>query len=82
MNTIQNFRIGLFFVFTFVITGCSISSDQLDSFRTSNQPMALEDYYWDVNYNNINYRLIAIDLLTAPYLQIKMVIRYSLMGGI
>ena len=62
MNTIQNFLIGSFFVFTFVITGCSISSDQLDSFRTSNQPMALEDYYWDVNYNNINYRLIAIDL--------------------
>lgn len=41
---------------------CSVSSSQLGTFTSSNPQPKMQNFYWDVKYDNLNYKLIAIEL--------------------
>ena len=47
---------------SFLNISCSVSSSQLGAFSSSNPQPKMQDFYWDVVYDNLKYRLIAIEL--------------------
>ena len=57
----MTFRICIVISF-FFISACTISSSQIDSFYRNDDKINAENYYWDLTYKNINYKLIAISL--------------------
>lgn len=44
------------------VSACSMSSSQFESFTSNDNQPKLRNFYWDVNYDNLNYRLIAIGM--------------------
>ena len=41
---------------------CSISSSQFENFLQPDAQPKMQDYYWDISYDNLNYRVIAIQM--------------------
>ena len=41
---------------------CSVSSSQFGAFTSISPKPNMQNYYWNVTYDNLNYKLIAIDL--------------------
>ena len=62
MKKIQTLYLAFIFTISFLNISCSVSSSQLEAFTTSNPKPNMQNFYWDVTYDNINYRLIAIEL--------------------
>ena len=56
----------LYLVFTIAISflsiSCSVSSNQLEGFTSSYPQPEMQNFYWDVTYDNLNYKLLAIEL--------------------
>lgn len=60
----QIFKLHLAFIvgLTLIVSACSVSSSQFESFTNPDQKPRLQNYYWDVTYDNLNYQLIAIEM--------------------
>lgn len=53
------------FLISLILCSCTISSNQLESFFVSDQVSEGNDYFWTVNYDNVNYSLISVKLPTG-----------------
>ena len=60
MNTTYNFLKIIILLLTF--NACTVSSSQFERFYSPEQVVNPQDFYWDVTYDNLKYRLIAIEL--------------------
>lgn len=50
-------------IFLFLtVNACTVSSSQFESFFSPEQVVNTQEFYWDATYNNLNYRLIAIEM--------------------
>lgn len=49
-------------LFVFMFSACTVSSSQLNSLNSVIPEPNLQKYYWEATYNNLKYKLIAIDL--------------------
>lgn len=62
MKNIQSLYIALIIAISLLNISCSVSSSQLEAFSSSDTQPKMQNYYWDVTYDNLKYRLIAIEL--------------------
>lgn len=62
MNKICRLHLAFIVTLTFIVTACSVSSKQLKRFGSSDEQPKLQNYYWDVTYDRLSYRLIAIEM--------------------
>lgn len=62
MKKTQSLYLTFMIAISFLITSCSVSSSQLGRFTSSDPMPKMENFYWDVSYDNLNYQLIAIEL--------------------
>ena len=62
MKKNTNLYIAFLIAISFINISCSISSSQLGAFSSSNPQPKMQNFYWDVKYDNLNYKLIAMEL--------------------
>ena len=62
MKKNQSLYLAYIIIISFLNLSCSVSSSQLGSFTSSNPQPKMQNFYWDVIYDDLNYKLIAIKL--------------------
>ena len=62
MKKIQGLYLTFLIAISFLNFSCSVSSSQLGAFTSNNTQPKMLNYYWDVTYDDLIYRLIAIEL--------------------
>lgn len=62
MKKISKFPLAFIVILALIVSACSVSSSQFEGFSNPDQQPRLQNYYWDVTYDNLNYRLIAIEM--------------------
>ena len=62
MKKSQSLYLVFIVAISFLNFSCSVSSSQIGAFTYSNPQPKMQNYYWDANYDNLNYRLIAMEL--------------------
>ena len=62
MKKSQSLYLVFIVAISFLNFSCAVSSNQLEAFTSSNPQPKMQNFYWDVKYDNLNYKLIAIEL--------------------
>jgi len=62
MKKSQSLYLVFIVAISFLNFSCSVSSSQIGAFSSSNPQPKMLNYYWDATYDNLNYRLIAMEL--------------------
>lgn len=62
MKLTQSSYLVLIILLSFLTHACSVSSSQFESFTSSEKRSQMENYYWKVTYDGLNYKLIAIEV--------------------
>ena len=62
MKKTQSLYSTIIIAISFLNISCSVSSSQLEAFSSSSPDTRVQNFYWDVTYDNIKYKLIAIEL--------------------
>ena len=62
MKKSQSLYLVFIVAISFLNFSCSVSSSQIGAFTYSNPQPKMQNYYWAANYDNLNYRLIAMEL--------------------
>lgn len=62
MKIISKFPLAFIVIFTLIVSACSVSSSQFESFSSNDEQPKMQNYYWLATYDNLRYRLIAIEM--------------------
>lgn len=62
MKKNTNLYLAFLIAISFINFSCSVSSSQIGAFTYANPQPKMQNYYWDATYDNLNYRLIAMEL--------------------